>query len=141
MGNINLDWQVVRDVSRGLIGLAAGVVAVCALIEANSDWETFLSGVFDGWPSQSLRDFSILMVTYVFLCIVLQEDRDFSFEFSVFAVSFVVWVISILIVIYQPENAAFGDAISLLSVLITIIFAIVGPFWKRDTQFIWQRQR
>lgn len=124
---------------RILIGIAAAIMGAAAFSKT-TPWDWYPYSTFDGWPTQNLRDFCVLMVSYVLLCIVKQGKRSFAFDGLVFFLTFALWATSFVIAIHNPENQGATDWLSLLAVIFAIAFAVLAPVWKSDTYFIWQRE-
>ena len=104
----------------------------------STPWNWYPFKTFNGWPTQNLRDFTVLLISYVLLCVVKQKRRPFSYDVVVFSVTFVMWTASFLYAIYNPSNPGGIDWLSSIAVIAAIVFAVIGPVWKGDTRFIWQ---
>lgn len=125
---VALRWvdRVVRGVAGVLAAAAAGAAAFQSLV--GDTWP------FAGWDEQYLRDFSVLMVAYLLLCLVKQPSRPFLVDALLFVMSFGLWMLGFVLFIGGTDGAAF----SFTAVILTLGFAILGPILKSDTRWFWQ---
>jgi hypothetical protein len=116
------------------VGVAAALAGGVALIQSTGAQDVW---PFMGWDAQYLRDFSVLMVAYVFLCLVKQQRRSFLVDALVLFVSFIAWAAGFLLFIRGTDTAT-GALFSFAAITITLAFAVLGPILKGDTTFIWE---
>ena len=136
MTNAPAPWtkpRIAEAIIRGVFALGALALAVIAFVE--SIYPNFWSTKLDGVPSQSLRDFVLVMVSYLFLCIVWQDKISFRFDAVVLLVVFALWTAGTLWAIFNDQS---NDFLSLLAVIVAIAVAVLGPLSKQGTRFIWR---